>query len=222
MFGGQVKLPVTIRMPGGGGHQLASQHSNSLEAYFVHAPGLIVVYPSTPASAKGLLKAAIRDDNPVIFLEHEGLYNIKGEVPQEMEPWTIGEARVAREGEDVTIVACGGMAYVAKEAAEQLADDGVEAEVIDLLSLRPWDAETVVESVAKTHRAVVVSETPPACGIASEIAANIYELAFDELDAPLARVSRADCPLPYAHDLEQSCIPHAPEVIEAVNGLLGR
>ncbi len=222
MFGGQVTLPVTIRMPGGGGHQLAAQHSNSLEAFFVHAPGLIVVCPSTPASAKGLLKAAIRDDNPVIFLEHEGLYNIKGEVAEEMEPWTIGEARVAREGEDVTVVAYGGMAYVAGEAAERLAQEGVEAEVIDLLSLRPWDAEAVVNSVAKTHRAVVVSETPPACGIASELAANISEGAFDELDAPVARVSRLDCPLPYARELEQHCIPHADDVIEAVNRLLGR
>ena len=220
MFGGQVTLPVTIRMPGGGGHQLAPQHSHSLEALFVQTPGLKVVYPSTPASAKALLIAAIRDDNPVVFLEHEGLYGTVGPVPDGSEPGVIGRAKVARQGRDVTIVAYGRMTYVAQEAAEQLSRDGIEAEVIDLLTLRPWDKETVTDSVAKTHRAVVVEECPPACGIAAEVAANTYELCFDDLDGPVERVSGADVPLPYARDLEQACIPHAEGVVQAVRRTL--
>ncbi|MGD2174023.1 MAG: alpha-ketoacid dehydrogenase subunit beta [Candidatus Brocadiaceae bacterium] len=215
MFGGQVTLPVTIRMPGGGGHQLGSQHSHSLEALFVHTPGLIVLYPSTPADARALLKAAIRDDNPVIFLEHEGLYNTEGEVPGTTEPGRIGRARTAREGTDVTLVSYGAMTYVALEAAEELAEEGYEAEVLDLLTLRPWDKDALTGSVANTHRVVVVEECPPACGIGAEVAANIYELAFDELDAPVERVSGADVHLPYAKQLEQACIPHPPDVVEA-------
>ena len=215
MFGGHVRLPVTIRMPGGGGHQLGSQHSHSLEAHFVHTPGLIVVYPYTPRDAKALLKASIRDDNPVIFLEHEGLYNSEGEVEEDLEPGTIGQAHVAREGTDVTVVGYGGMTGVCMEAAEDLADEGYEAEVIDLLTLRPWDKDAVVESVSKTHRLVVVEECPPMCAIGTEVATNIYELAFDQMDAPIQRVSGADVHLPYAKELEQACIPHAPDVVEA-------
>ena len=215
MFGGQVTLPVTIRMPGGGGHQLGSQHSHSLEAVFAHTPGLLVVYPSNPADAKGLLKAAIRDDNPVVFLQHEGLYNMKGQVPDEAEPAAIGRATVARAGGDVTLIGYGAMANVALEAAGALADEGYDAEVVDLRTLRPWDKRAVTASVAKTHHAVVVEECPPVCGIAAEVAANVYELAFDELDAPVERVSGADCPLPYARELEQACIPHAADVVEA-------
>ncbi len=221
MFGGQVTLPVTIRMPGGGGHQLASQHSHSLEVFFVHTPGLIVLYPSSPADAKALLKAAIRDDNPVIFLEHEGLYNAEGEVPEGTEPAEIGRAGILRQGKDVTLVAYGGMTNVALEAADTLAEEGCEAEVVDLRTLRPWDKETVVESVARTHRVVTVEECPPVCGIGAELSANIYELAFDELDAPVERVSGADCHLPYAKELEQACIPHAPDVVEAALRTLG-
>ena len=220
MFGGQVALPVTIRMPGGGGHQLGSQHSNSLEVYFVHTPGLKVVYPSTPANAKTLLKASIRDNNPVMFLEHEGLYNLEGDVPDEVEPGTIGKAEVVREGADVTIVAYGAMTHVALEAAETLSGESVEAEVIDLLTLRPWDKETVAASVARTHRAVVVEEARPVCGIGAEVATNVYEMAFDALDAPIRRVSGADVPMPYARELEQSCIPHADDVVEAVRATL--
>ncbi|NLX57890.1 MAG: alpha-ketoacid dehydrogenase subunit beta [Phycisphaerae bacterium] len=220
MFGGQVTLPVTIRMPGGGGHQLGSQHSNSLEVHFVHTPGLKVVYPSTPANSKALLKAAIRDDNPVVFLEHEGLYNFKGEVPEEVEPAVIGRAETVREGRDVTIVAYGAMTHVALEAARRLADDSVDAEVVDLLTLRPWDKDAVAASVARTHRAVVVEEARPVCGIAAEVAANVYEMAFDELDAPIRRVSGADVPMPYARDLEQACIPHADDVVAAVRATL--
>lgn len=215
MFGGQVKLPITIRMPGGGGHQLGSQHSHSLEVHFVHTPGLKVVYPATPADAKALLKAAIRDDNPVIFLEHEGLYNLQGEVPalrssattageeepDDLDAAVIGQAAVLREGRDVTLIGYGAMTHVALQAAEQLAQEKIEAEVVDLRTLRPWDVQTVVQSVARTHRAVVVEEPPPHCGIGAEVAANIYEQVFDELDAPVGRVSGADVPLPYALSL---------------------
>jgi pyruvate dehydrogenase E1 component beta subunit len=222
MFGGQVTLPVTIRMPGGGGHQLGSQHSHSPEPIFVHTPGLVVVYPATPADAKALLKASIRDDNPVVFLEHEGLYNTEGDVPDNLEPGVIGEAAVTRDGADVTLVAYGGMSAVANEAAELLAKDGVDAEVIDLRTLRPWDKETVTDSVAKTHRAVVVEECPPACGIGAEVAANIYEIVFDALDAPVERVSGCDAPLPYARELEQAGIPHAEDVAAAAKKTLGQ
>ncbi|MHC4479390.1 MAG: alpha-ketoacid dehydrogenase subunit beta [Planctomycetota bacterium] len=221
MFGGQVTLPVTIRMPGGGGHQLGSQHSHSLEVFFVHTPGLKVVYPFTPADAKALLKASIRDDNPVIFLEHEGLYNAKGEVPEDLGPGTIGKARLAGEGRDVSLVAYGAMVGVALEAAEELAKEDVSAEVVDLLTLRPWDREAVAESVARTHSAVVVEECPPACGIGAEVATNLYEMAFDELDAPVERVSGADVPLPYARELERSCIPHPDDVVAAARRTLG-
>ena len=222
MFGGQVKLPVTIRMPGGGGHQLGSQHSNSLEAIFMHHAGLKVVYPATVADAKALLKAAIRDDNPVVFLEHEGLYNTEGEVPDDLDAGIIGEAKVLLEGTDVTIAAYGAMTYVALEAAEKLSAESVKAEVIDLRTLRPWDKGTVSNSVARTHRLVVVEECPPTCGIAAEVAANIYEIAFDALEAPIRRVSGADVPLPYAKQLEQACIPHADDVVNAVLIALGR
>jgi pyruvate dehydrogenase E1 component beta subunit len=215
MFGGQVTLPVTIRMPGGGGHQLGSQHSHSLEALFVHTPGLIVVYPAFPADAKALLKAAIRDDNPVVFLEHEGLYNYEDEVPDGIEPAEIGRANVLREGNDVSLVGYGAMTHVAHEAAELLEKEGVSAEVIDLRTLRPWDKVAVADSVSKTHRAVVIEECPPTCGIAAEVATNIVELAFDALDAPIERVSGADVPLPYAKNLEQACIPHAADVVKA-------
>jgi len=209
-------------MPGGGGHQLGSQHSHSAEAIFVHTPGLIVVYPSTPADAKALLKASIRDDNPVIFLEHEGMYNTKGEVPDNLEPAELGKALVRRHGSDLTLVAYGGMTAVALDAAEQLAKQDIDAEVIDLRTLRPWDKETVTDSVAKTHRAVVVEECPPACGIAAEIAANIYEIVFDYLDAPVARVSGCDAPLPYARELEQAGIPHTEDVVAAAKKVVSR
>ncbi len=220
MFGGQVRLPVTIRMPGGGGHQLGSQHSHSAEPLFTHVAGLKVVYPATPADAKALLKAAIRDDNPVIFLEHEGLYNSSGEVAEGLEAGRIGEAQVLREGSDVTLVAYGAMTHVALEAADALASEGLRAEVIDLRTLRPWDQGRVADSVARTHRAVVVEEAPPVCGIGAEVAATITERVFDRLDGPILRVSGADVPLPYARQLEQACIPHAPDVVRAVKRLM--
>jgi pyruvate dehydrogenase E1 component beta subunit len=220
MFGGQVRLPVTIRMPGGGGHQLGSQHSHSAEPIFVHTPGLKVVYPSTPTDAKALLKASIRDDNPVIYLEHEGLYNFEDEMPDHVEAGTLGEALVRRAGTDVTIVAYGAMMHVALEASGILAAEKISAELIDLRTLRPWDKATVAASLAKTHRMVTVEECPPACGIGCEIAANMIELAFDALDAPIRRVSGADAPLPYARELEQACIPKADDVVSAVMATL--
>jgi pyruvate dehydrogenase E1 component beta subunit len=220
MFGGQVTLPVTIRMPGGAGNQLGAQHSQSLEANLVQNPGLIVIYPSIPADSKALLKAAIRDDNPVCFIEHQTLYNLEGEVPDGLEPEPIGKARLAREGTDVTIVAYGMSTHAALRAADMLEKENVSAEVIDLRTLRPWDKEAVVASIGRTHHAVVVEETPPVCGIAAEIATNVYELAFDELDAPVQRVSRIDTPVPYARELEQACLPHPQRVVEAAKRTL--
>ena len=221
MFGGQVTVPVTIRMPGGGGHQLGSQHSHSAEVHFVHTAGLKVVYPATVADAKALLKSSIRDDNPVIFLEHEGLYNLRGEVPEDVDPAPLGEAAVLREGSDVSIISYGRMVHVSLEAVQSLERKGVSVEIVDLRTLRPWDKDTVTTSVAKTHRAVVVEECPPVCGIAAEIATNIYEMVYDELDGPVERVSGADVPLPYARELEQACIPHADDVVAAVKRTLG-
>ncbi|MHB8765341.1 MAG: alpha-ketoacid dehydrogenase subunit beta [Deferrisomatales bacterium] len=215
MFGGQCPMPVTIRAPGGGGHQLGSQHSHSLEATFAHFPGLKVVYASSPANAKALLRSAIREDNPVLFLEHEGLYNLKGEVPDELPDLPLGEARVVREGTDLTLVAYGRMAVLAAEAAEQLAREEVSAEVIDLLTLRPWDVETVARSVAKTHRAVVVEECWPRCGIGADVVASLCDRVFYELEAPVARVSGEDLPAPYARALEQACIPDVPKIVAA-------
>lgn len=220
MFGGQVTLPVTIRMPGGGGHQLGSQHSHSLEVHFVHTPGLKVVYPAYPVDAKALLKASIRDDNPVIFLEHEGLYNYEDEVPDEVDAGELGKANVLHKGSDVSIISYGGMTHVVMAAAGRLREQGITADVIDLRTLRPWDKETVMASVARTHHAVVVEESRPVCGIAAEIATNIYEMAFDDLDAPVRRVSGADVPLPYARNLEQTCIPKAADVIDAAHEVL--
>jgi pyruvate dehydrogenase E1 component subunit beta len=220
MFGGQCKLPVTIRMPGGGGHQLGSQHSHSLEALFTHMPGLYTVYPGTVADAKALLVAAIRDDNPVVFLEHEGMYNAEDDVPDDIPPAVIGEAAVRRPGADISLITYGGMVSVTLEAAEQLAAQGISAEVVDLRSLRPWDKDRVAASVAKTHHAIVIEEGPPVCGIGVEVAANITEMIFDELDAPIKRVSGADVPLPYAKELEQSCIPHPEDVVAAAREVL--
>jgi pyruvate dehydrogenase E1 component beta subunit len=173
-----------------------------------------------PDDAKALLKASIRDDNPVLFLEHEGLYNFEAEAPDEIGVGTIGEALVRREGADITLVAYGGMTHVALEAARRLEDDKVDAEVVDLRTLRPWDEATVMASVAKTHHAVVVEECPPRCGIAAEVAVNIYEQVFDRLDGPVVRVSGSDTPMPYARALEQACIPHGDDVAEAARRAL--
>jgi pyruvate dehydrogenase E1 component beta subunit len=217
MSGGQYNIPIVVRGPGGPAHQLAAQHSQSMEVYFYHVPGLKVVRPSTPADAKGLLKSAIRDDNPVIFIESETLYAIKGEVPEDPE-FTIplGQAVVRREGTDVTVVAYMGMMYRAMEAAEVLEKEGISIEVVDPRTLRPMDTETIIGSVRKTHRAVVVEAGAGFAGMGSEIAAFITEQAFDDLDAPVERVTGANAPMPYARNLEKLKTPTKEKIIDAV------
>jgi pyruvate dehydrogenase E1 component beta subunit len=216
MFGGKVRVPIVIRMPGGGGHQLGPTHSHSFEAIYLHVPGLLVACPSTPADGKALLKAAIRDDNPVIFIEHETLYGVRGEVPENGEVLRFGEAAVRRQGSDVTIIGILKMAQVAEQAAKQLASEhGVEAEVIDPRTLRPLDLDTILGSVRKTNRAVIVEEGWPHGGVGANVAALIQEQAFDYLDAPIQRVTGADVPMPYSKRLEQAAIPHEEHVIRA-------
>ncbi|HEX8050344.1 MAG TPA: alpha-ketoacid dehydrogenase subunit beta [Solirubrobacterales bacterium] len=217
MFNGQAQVPMVIRMPGGGGHQLGPTHSHSFEALFLQVPGLLVACPSTPADGKGLLKAAIRDPNPVIFIEHESLYGTRGEVPDgDGEPLRFGEAAVRREGSDVTIVGVLKMAQVAERAAEQLASEhGVEAEVIDPRTLRPLDLDTILASVRKTNRAVIVEEGWPHGGVGANLSTLITEQAFDYLDAPVQRVTGADVHMPYSKRLEQAAIPHEEHVVSA-------
>ncbi|HEV7563652.1 MAG TPA: pyruvate dehydrogenase complex E1 component subunit beta [Solirubrobacterales bacterium] len=217
MFNGQARVPMVIRMPGGGGHQLGPTHSHSFEALYLQVPGLLVACPSTPADAKGLLKAAIRDDNPVVFIEHESLYGVRDEVPEgDDEVVPFGKAAVRREGSDVTIVGILKMAQVAEHAATQLADEhGVEAEVIDPRTLRPLDLDTILDSVRKTNRAVIVEEGWPHGGVGANLATLITEQAFDDLDAPVQRVTGADVPMPYSKRLEQAAIPHEEHVVSA-------
>ena len=217
MFGGQVRVPMVIRMPGGGGHQLGPTHSHSFEALFLQIPGLLVACPSTPADGKGLLKAAIRDDNPVIFIEHETLYGIRGEVPDNGDDIVnFGEAAIRREGADVTIVGILRMAEVALQAAKVLSEEhGVEAEVIDPRTLRPLDLDTILNSVEKTNRAVIVEEGWPHGGVGANLAALIQGQAFDDLDAPIERVTGADVHMPYSKRMEQAAIPHAENVVSA-------
>jgi len=217
MFNGQAQVPMVVRMPGGGGHQLGPTHSHSFEAMFLQIPGLLVACPSTPADGKGMLKAAIRDDNPVIFIEHETLYGARGEVPDgDDHVIEFGHAAVRREGTDVTIVGILRMAHVAQQAAKTLAaEHGIEAEVIDPRTLRPLDLDTILESVRKTNRLVVVEEGWPHGGVGANIATLVTEQAFDHLDAPPQRVTGADVPMPYSKRLEQSAIPHAENVVSA-------
>jgi pyruvate dehydrogenase E1 component beta subunit len=218
MFGGQVTVPMVVRMPQGAGHQLGPTHSHCLEALFLHVPGLLLAVPSTPADAKGLLKAAIRDDNPVVFIEHESLYGLKGEVPDDSDQIVdFGEAAIRREGEDVTIVGISRMALTAQAAAQILSDEHeVSAEVIDPRTLRPLDLDTILESVHKTNRCVIVEEGWPHGGVGANLAALIQEQAFDHLDAPIARVSGADLPMPYSRPLEQIAFPHEAQIVETV------
>jgi pyruvate dehydrogenase E1 component subunit beta len=217
MFNGQARVPMVIRMPGGGGHQLGPTHSHSFEALFLQVPGLLVACPSTPADGKALLKAAIRDPNPVVFIEHESLYGTRGEVPDgDREPLRFGEAAVRREGGDVTVIGVLKMAQVAERAAEQLAGEhGVAAEVIDPRTLRPLDLDTILASIRKTNRAVIVEEGWPHGGVGANIAALITEQAFDYLDAPVQRVTGADVHMPYSKRLEQAAIPHEEHVVSA-------
>jgi pyruvate dehydrogenase E1 component beta subunit len=225
MSGGQISLPMVFRGPTGAALQLAAQHSQAAETWYVHAPGIKVVTPGTPADAKGLLKAAIRDGDPVAVMEGELLYNVKGEVPDPEEGdfvIPLGKADVKREGSDVTIVTHGKMVHVALQAAGKLEKDGVEAEVVDLRSLRPLDVDTILASVRKTNRAVYLEEGWPYVGIGAQIAATIQEEGFDHLDAPVLRVTQADVPMPYAKNLEQLAKPNADRVAEACNRVMYR
>jgi pyruvate/2-oxoglutarate/acetoin dehydrogenase E1 component len=217
MSGGQFNVPIVIRGPGGPAHQLAAQHSQSMEVYFYHVPGLKVVRPSTPADAKGLLKSAIRDENPVIFIESETLYNVKGEVPDDPDfVIPLGQAIVRREGSDVTVIAYMGMMYRAMEAAEELSKEGISVEIVDPRTLQPMDAGTIIGSVRKTHRAVVVEAGAGFAGMGSEIAAFVTEQAFDDLDAPVERVTGASAPMPYAKNLEKAKTPTKDKIMDAV------
>ncbi|WP_372448838.1 alpha-ketoacid dehydrogenase subunit beta [Saccharopolyspora endophytica] len=221
MFGGQTSVPMVLRTPGGGGQQLGATHSQNIELYYAFVPGLKVVAPSTPADAKALLLASIRDDDPVLFLENLALYNTKGEVPDVVEPAEIGKAKVTREGTDITIIGYSRMAMVAQQVAEKLHDEqGINAEVIDLRSLRPLDRDTVVESVRKTGCAVVAEDDWLTYGIGAEIAASISDGAFDYLDAPVRRVAAAEVPLPYAKPLERAALPSAESLTTAVHQTL--
>lgn len=212
IWNGQVRMPFVLRTQGGGGAGAGAQHSKSLDAMLAHIPGLKVVAPATPADARGLLKSAIRDPGPVIFLEHKLLYNLRGEVPEDAGTVPIGKAVTRREGKDVSIFATSKMVHEALAAAELLAEDGVSAEVVDLRSLRPLDLQAIVASVAKTHHAVVVNEGWRFCGYAAELSATIMDHAFDELDAPVARVTLPDMPIPYAEPLEAAMLPTAAKI----------
>ncbi|MFC7625288.1 alpha-ketoacid dehydrogenase subunit beta [Microlunatus sp. GCM10028923] len=221
MFGGQARVPLVIRTPGGGGQQLGATHSQNIELYYAFVPGMKVVAPSTPADAKALLLAAVRDDDPVLFLENLALYNTKGEVPDEDVPAEIGRAAVTRPGTDITVIGYSRMAAVALQVAEQLAEtDGIDAEVIDLRSLRPLDRETIINSVRRTNCAVVVEDDWLSYGIGAEIAATVAEGAFDWLDAPVRRVAMSEVPLPYAKPLETAALPSAADVITAIRQTL--
>ncbi len=220
MFGGQFKVPLVIRAPGGGGRQLGATHSQTPDAVFAHFPGLKVVAPGTPADAKGMLKSAIRSDDPVLYIEHATLYQTRGEAPDGDFTVPIGQSEVKREGKDVTIVTYSKMLQVSLQAAEQLASQGVEAEVVDLRTLRPLDMGPVVESFKKTNRAVIVEEGWGSYGVGAEVQSRIYEQAFDWVDAPIKRVAQKEVPLPYNAALEKSAIPGAEDVIAAVKEVM--
>jgi pyruvate dehydrogenase E1 component beta subunit len=223
MFGGEVRCPLVIRTPGGAGNQLTAQHSQSLEGWFAGTPGLKVVAPANPADAKGLLKAAVRDDDPVLVVENLPLYKQKGEVPLDPEHVTpIGRAQVVREGRDITLIAHSYAVARSLDVAEQLAEEGVSAEVVDLRSLRPLDVETVAASVARTNRALCVEEGWPSYGVTAEIAARIGKACFDDLDAPVERVGMAEVPLPYAKNLELAAMPGTDRIAAAARSVLNR
>jgi pyruvate dehydrogenase E1 component subunit beta len=221
MSNGQFKLPIVFRGPGGAAHALAAQHSQALEALYAHVPGLKVVAPSIPADAKGLLKAAIRDDNPVVFIESEVMYSLKGEVPAGEHVVPLGVADVKRPGRDVTLVTWSKMLHTVMKAAEQLAGEGIEAEVVDIRTIRPLDEAAVLASVRRTHRCVVVQEGWPFAGVAAEIIALVTHEAFDELDAPPERVTNLDVPMPYARNVEELVLPSPARVIAGVRRVLG-
>lgn len=223
MFGGKGKVPMVLRTPAGSGVGLAAQHSQSLEAWMAHIPGIKVVQPSTPYDAKGLLMAAMEDDNPVVFYEHKVLYSMKGEVPEEPYTIALGKADVKRDGTDVTIIATSVMVHRALEAAEKLSRDGISAEVIDPRTLVPLDTDTIVKSVIKTGRAIVVHEAVKRSGIGAEIVSVIQESeAFDYLDAPILRVAGRAIPIPYSPVLEKAAVPQVEDIIVAANAVMQR
>jgi len=219
MFGGKGAVPIVVRAAQGSGVKLAAQHSQSLEAWFAHVPGLIVVCPSTPSDFKGLLIASIRNPNPVVFLEHKMLYFVKGDVPDGEGLERIGVAATRREGTDVTLVSYSLMAHRCQEAADLLAQRGVSCEVIDLRTIRPWDREAVLNSVRRTHRLVVVHEAVKTLGVGAEVAATVMEEAFDDLDAPVVRVGAHDIPIPFNETLERETTPTVERIVEAVQKL---
>ncbi len=221
MFNGNIRVPLVIRTVGGGGRQLGATHSQTPDVIFAHFPGLKVVAPGTPADAKGLLKSAIRDDDPVFFIEHATLYQVKGEVPDDEDYLVpIGVSDVKREGKDVTIVSYSKMLQVSLEAADKLASEGISAEIVDLRTLRPLDVKPIIESVKKTNRLVVVEEGWRSFGIGAEVSSRVTELAFDYLDAPVRRVAQAEVPLPYNRRLEQMALPQVDDVIAAVKDVM--
>lgn len=222
MFGGQPMVPVVFRMPGGGGAQRGAQHSQSLESWFAHIPGLKVVMPATPYDAKGMLKSAVRDDNPVLFIEHELLYGVKGEVPEEDDEYTVPLDRgiVRREGRDVSLITFSRMVHICLQAAEELAKEGIDAEVVDMRSIRPLDLDLALDSLKKTNRAVIVEEGWKHFGTGQGIAALIYEYGFDWMDAPIQHVSGADVPMPYAKNLERAALPVRNDVMKAVRAIV--
>ena len=222
MSGGQLKVPLTIRTQGGSGWSPGAQHAQQLEAWFVHVPGLKVVFASTPEDVRGLLWSSIYDDNPVVFFEHRTLYPIKGEVPDELEPIPLGKARVHREGEDVTVVATGRLVHEALKAAEEAEREGISVEVVDPRTLLPLDEEAIVGSVRKTTRCVTAHEAVTRGGFGSELAAVIQHGAFDWLDAPIERVGARFAPLPFAPVMEQWVVPHAEDVLEAIRRTVAR
>jgi len=222
MSGGQIRCPMVMRGPSGAATQVSAQHSQAFESWYAYVPGLVVAMPSTPRDAKGMLKSAVRDDNPVIFMENEILYNLKGEVPDEEYHIPLGLAEVKREGGDVTIVAWSRSAVISLTAAKALADEGIEAEVVDPRTLRPLDEDTIFDSVRKTNRCVVVEEGWRYAGFGAEIADRVQRECFDSLDAPVLRVTSADVPMPYAKTLEKAYLPQPERIVEAVHQVLYR
>ena len=224
MFGGQPQIPLVVRMPGGGGAQRGAQHSQMLESLYAHIPGLKVVMPATPYDAKGMLKSAVRDPNPVLFIEHELLYNVKGEVPDEGVDYTVplDRGEIKREGQHVTIITFSRMLHVTLQAAEELAKEGIEAEVIDLRSIRPIDIDLILDSVKKTNRVVIAEEGWKYYGTGQGLAALIYEFAFDYMDAPIQHINGADVPMPYSKVLERAALPNKSDVVNVVKAIVPR
>lgn len=220
MFGGQFVLPMVIRTVGGGGRQLGATHSQTPDAVFAHFPGLKVVAPGTPEDAKGLLKAAIRSNDPILFIEHATMYQVRGEVPDGDYSIPIGVSKIQRIGKDITIISYSKGLELSLRAAEELSKDGIEAEVVDLRTLRPLDMSPIIESFKKTNRAVIVEEGWKSYGVGAEISSRIYEEAFDYVDAPIKRVAQKEVPLPYNRDLEQMALPQIPDILAAVKEVL--